>query len=124
MLNSGPISYLLHGIIEYIAGVAFVVAPFLLGYEDGVAKAVSIVIGVIILIVAAMSNSPVGLAKALPVSAHVALDLILGVSLIALPFVLGFSDEGAALAFFMVLGIAHLLITIGTRFPAKLTESL
>jgi hypothetical protein len=36
--------------------------------------------------------------------------------LIASPFVFGFSDDGTATAFFIVLGVAHLLITIATRF--------
>jgi hypothetical protein len=124
MLNKGPIPHAVHGIIEYIAGVAFVVAPFLFGYHSGTAKAVSIAIGVLILVIAAMSDNPVGLARALPVIAHVALDVVLGVVLIAAPFVLGFSNEGGPTAFFMVLGIAHLLITIGTRFPAKLTPTV
>ena len=38
--------------------------------------------------------------------------------LIAAPFLFGFSDESAPTAFFIVLGVAHLLITIGTRFRA------
>ena len=36
--------------------------------------------------------------------------------LIASPFLFGFSDDTNETAFFIVLGVAHLLITIATRF--------
>ena len=47
---------------------------------------------------------------------HVLLDYALAAILVAAPFLFGFSDETAPTAFFIVLGVAHLLITIGTRF--------
>ena len=46
------------------------------------------------------------------------LDYVLAVFLIASPFMLGFSDDGTAAAFFIVLGVVHLLLTIATRFVA------
>jgi hypothetical protein len=50
------------------------------------------------------------------VSVHVVLDYFVVVLLIAIPFIFGFSDEGAPTAFFIALGVTHLLVTIGTRF--------
>ena len=47
---------------------------------------------------------------------HVLLDYTLAGVLVASPFLFGFTDESAPTAFFIVLGVAHLLITIGTRF--------
>jgi hypothetical protein len=44
------------------------------------------------------------------------LDYILAILLIASPFLFGFSDDGTATAFFIVLGVLHLLLTIATRF--------
>jgi len=38
--------------------------------------------------------------------------------LIAAPFLFGFSDESSPTAFFIIIGVSHLLITIGTRFKA------
>ena len=46
------------------------------------------------------------------------LDYVLAIFLIASPFLLGFSDDGTAAAFFIVLGVVHLLLTIATRFVA------
>lgn len=116
MLREGPIPRFVHGIIEYVAGVVFLVAPFLLSFDSGAATAVSIIVGVVVLAIAAATEGPTSLVNQIPVSAHVALDYVLAVLLVALPFIAGFSSETAPTAFFIALGIAHLLITIGTRF--------
>jgi SPW repeat len=49
----------------------------------------------------------------------VMLDYILALFLIASPFILGFSDDGTAAAFFIVLGVVHLVLTIATRFVVE-----
>ena len=116
MLRQGPISLLLHGVIEYLAAVVLIVAPFALNFHSSAAKAVSIVAGVLVLVVAATTAGRTSLVDSLPLSAHILLDYALAAVLIAAPFLFGFSKEGAPTAFFIVLGVAHLLITIGTRF--------
>jgi hypothetical protein len=116
MLRQGPIPVVVHGAIEYVAGVLFVIAPFVLAFDSGAAKAVSIIVGLVVLIVAAATDGPTSLVNQIPISAHVALDYVLAALLVALPFIAGFSGETAPTAFFIVLGVAHLLITIGTRF--------
>jgi hypothetical protein len=45
-------------------------------------------------------------------------DVGLAAVLIAAPFLFGFNGESAPTAFFIVLGVGHLLMTIGTRFHA------
>ncbi len=116
MMRDGPIPIFLHGVIEYLAGVAFIAAPFLLSYDSGTAVALSIAVGVVILIITASTDSPTGLMHQIPRAAHVVLDFVLVVALIALPFLGSFSNETAPTAFFVVVGVLHLLITIGTRF--------
>jgi hypothetical protein len=116
MLRDGPIPRFLHGVIEYLAGVLLIAAPFLFGFEDGAATAVSIVAGVMVLVIAASTEGPSSLVDSIPVSVHVLLDYALVAVLVASPFLFGFTDESAPTAFFIVLGVAHLLITIGTRF--------
>jgi hypothetical protein len=116
MYRQGPIPAFVHGVIEYIAGVLLVAAPFLFSFESDGATAVSIVAGVIILIVAASTAMSTGLIKSIPVQAHVVLDYILAALLIASPFIFGFTDDGTATAVFIALGVFHLLMTIATRF--------
>ncbi|MBA3245607.1 MAG: SPW repeat protein [Actinobacteria bacterium] len=116
MLRQGFVPFFVHGVIEYAAGALFVAAPFLLGFDSTAATAVSIVIGIAILVVAASTDSPTGLSRTIPVKAHVALDLLVAAGLVAAPFLFGFSDETNPTAFFIVLGVVHLLLTIATRF--------
>jgi hypothetical protein len=99
-----------------VAAVIFIAAPFVFGFDSDAATAVSIVVGVALLVITASSDLPTGLAKTLPVTIHAVIDLIAAVFLIAAPFLFGFTDEAAPTAFFIILGVAHLLLTIGTRF--------
>jgi len=118
MLRQGPISRFVHGVIEYAAGVLLIAAPFLFGFVDGAATAVSIIAGVLVLVVAASTEGASSLVPSIPISVHVLLDFALAAVLVASPFLFGFTDESAPTAFFIVLGVAHLLITIGTRFKS------
>jgi hypothetical protein len=123
MLRDGPIPRAIHGMIEYVAGVLFIAAPFLFGFEDGYAVGVSIAVGVLILVMAAATVGPTGLIHSVPVTVHAAVDYGLAAFLIAAPFIFRFNDEGAPTAFFIVLGVAHLLVTIGTKFKETTSSS-
>ena len=123
VLRQGPIPLFVHGVIEYAAGVLFVIAPWLFAFDSGAAKAVSIVVGIVILVVAAATDSPTGLSRTIPIKGHVVLDFVLAIALIAAPFLFGFSDETNPTALFVALGIVHLLLTIATRFLPRASAS-
>ena len=122
MLRQGPVPLFLHGVIEYLAAVLLIVAPFLFNFHAGAAKAVSIVAGVVLIVVAASTAGRTSLVDSLPLPVHILLDYALAVALIASPFLFGFSHEGAPTAFFIILGVVHLLVTIGTRFRSDADE--
>jgi hypothetical protein len=118
MLREGPIPAVVHGAWEYSVALLFVAAPFLFGFEGGTTIAVCIVSGLILLVFTAASDLPSGLVKQIKSPIHATVDLVLALALVAAPFFFGFrTRESGALALFIVVGIAHLLITIGTRFP-------
>jgi len=119
MMRQGPIPRFVHGVIEYLAGVLLLAAPFLLSFDSGAATAVSVVAGLVVLAVAASTEGPTGLIASITTSVHMMLDFGLAGALVASPFLFGFSGETAPTAFFIFLGAAHLLITIGTRFGAR-----
>lgn len=116
MLREGPIPRFVHGVVEYAAGVLLIVAPFLFSFESDAATAVAILAGVVVLVVASITDGPTSLVNQLPLSMHVLLDYALAAVLIAVPFLFGFSGETAPTVFFIALGVTHLLVTIGTRF--------
>jgi hypothetical protein len=124
MLREGPIPRFAHGVIEYIAAVALIAAPFVLSFDSNSAIAASLIVGVLVLIVAACTDGPTSLVNQIPLAVHFTLDWILALALIALPFVAGFSDETNPTVFFLALGVLHLLVTIGTRFRPREDTSL
>lgn len=107
MLREGPIPRFVHGLIEYAAGALLIVAPFALDFESDAASAVSIVAGVALLAIAASTEGPTSLVNQIALSIHLLLDYVLAVLLIAVPFLFGFSEEGAPTAFFIEIGRAH-----------------
>jgi hypothetical protein len=116
VLRQGRVPPWAHGLLEYGAGVLLLGAPFLFTFDSDAATAVSIVVGLGVIVLAALTANWTGLAKVIPLGVHVLFDVALVALLVAAPFVFGFSDEAAATAFFMVLGVWHLLLTIATRF--------
>jgi hypothetical protein len=116
VFKQGPVPAFVHGIVEYAAAILFIAAPFLFDFTEDAATALSLVAGVLILIVAACTHWRTGLIDSIPVHAHAVLDYVIALFLIASPFILGFTDDGTAAAFFIVLGVVHLLLTIATRF--------
>jgi hypothetical protein len=117
MVRQGPIPAFVHGVIEYVWAALLIAAPFLFSYHaDGTATAVSVVAGVVVLLITAASALPTGLIKSIPVHAHIVLDYILAGLLIAAPFIFAFNADGTPTAFFIALGVVHLLLTIATRY--------
>ncbi len=122
MVTQGPIPRFVHGLIEYVAAVVLFAAPFVLSFDSNSAVAVSIIAGVVVLVVAASTDGPTSLVNQIPMPAHVVLDYVLAVVLIAMPFIAGFSNETNPTVFFIALGVVHLLVTIGTRFRREGTQ--
>ena len=118
MLRQGPLSRFLHGAIEYLVGVLLIAAPFLFAFESDAAVALSIVAGVLLIAVAASTEGAGSLIDSIPISIHLLFDFALAAVLIASPFLFGFTDESAPTALFLIIGVAHLLVTIATRFKS------
>ena len=93
MLKEGPVPVLVHGASEYVVGVLFIAAPFLFGFDSNAATAAAVVVGLVVLAFTASSDLPTGLVSSVTIGVHVTVDLVLAVLLVALPFILGFTDE-------------------------------
>jgi uncharacterized membrane protein HdeD (DUF308 family) len=119
VLRQGPIPRFVHGVIEYLAGGVLIAAPLVANFHSSTAEGVSIVLGVLVIVLAASTDGSTSLVDSVPLAAHVTLDYLLAALLIASPFIFGFSDQATPTAFFIVLGVLHLLVTIGTRFSKR-----
>src|SRR3954453_1741758 len=117
MLRQGPISLTVHALLEPVIAALLIASPFLFGFSgEGAPTAVAILIGVAVLVVGMSTRWRVSLVKAIPISVHLTIDLIVGALLIASPFLFGFSDDAAPTAFFLVIGVGELLAALGTRW--------
>ena len=116
MFKQGPIPAFVHGVIEYLAAILFIAAPFIFDFTEDAPTAVSLAVGVLLLVIAASTHWRTGLIDTIGVHAHAMLDYVLAIFLIAAPFIFGFDDDTTATAFFIVLGVVHLMMTIATRF--------
>lgn len=113
------VPWIVHSAVEYAAAVLLLAAPFLFGFGSDTAKWTSIALGIVVLLVAVISRSPLGLTKSLAVSAHATLDYVLAVVLVLVPFILGFAGDTAAVTFFVLLGVAHAALSLLTAFPHR-----
>jgi SPW repeat-containing protein len=118
LLRRGSIPLGLHGLLEYGAGVLLIASSSLF-YSEDTATAVSILLGAAVLAITALSDMPTALLRRIPISTHILLDFTIGVLVVASPFIFGFDDDGAALASFLLIGIAYLLLTALTRFQKR-----
>lgn len=83
-----------HGVIDYLWGLALFASPWVLGFADvPVAKWVAVVFGVGAILYSMFTAYEFGVLRIIPMSLHLILDGIAGALLAASPFLLGFSDE-------------------------------
>lgn len=104
-----------HGTIEYLAGIFVILAPFIFGFREDIAFPVFVGVGVVIVVLGLLSPEPTGVTALLPASVHSGIDYILAVFLLIAPFVFGF--ETVPETIFILLGVAHLVVSLLTRYP-------
>jgi uncharacterized membrane protein HdeD (DUF308 family) len=115
-LRRNAVPLFVHGIVEYGVGALSIVAPFLLSFDSDTATIVSILLGAAIVVMGFVTEAPTGVARNMPIASHVVLDYVVSLVAIVAPFVFGFTDDGAATAYFIVIGVCFLLLTVATRY--------
>ncbi len=111
-----PIAPRLHGVLDYVVVVVFLLAPALLGLS-GLAAMVSYVLAGVHLLMTVLTAFPLGLAAVVPFSLHGTVEVVVGVLLAVLAFAL---FEGVATGFYLAMGLVILLVWALTdyRSPA------
>lgn len=86
-----------HGVIDYIVGVILFFAPGIFGfaYVGGPAVLIPKIMAIGILIITILTRFEVGIIKIIPMSAHLVLDYLGSIFLIASPWLFGFADNPA-----------------------------
>jgi hypothetical protein len=83
-----------HGVIDYLWGIALMASPWLFGFADVAAATwVAIVFGAGAILYSAFTAYELGFVKILPMSMHLILDGLGGAVLATSPFLFGFADR-------------------------------
>ncbi len=100
-----------HAPLDYIVGVLLVAAPWIFQFSDVTsATAVSIVLGIGLIVYSLFTNYELGVWKVAPMAVHNLIDVIAGALLAASPWIFGFADESANVWVpFVVIGVAAAL---------------
>jgi hypothetical protein len=116
-----------HAVIDYVVGVALIAAPWLFGFANlgGPAVWTPIIIGAVIILYSLATRYEYSLIGAIPMPAHLTLDVISGAFLATSPWILGYADQ--IWIPHVVVGVAEVLIalvtkTVPKRLPARPTE--
>ena len=114
-----------HAFADYAVGILLIVVALAYNGSAG-ATATGVVVGAVVLLVSALTRYPLGIVKVLPFTIHSAGDYLAAALLIAAPFVLNFADaEGGIAAFYVVMGIAVLAVSLITNYqysPKRQTQ--
>jgi hypothetical protein len=107
------ISPRVHGVLDYASAALFLLAPTLFGF-DGAPAVLSRSLGVAYALFSLATAYPLGVVRTIPFPAHVALDVVLGVLLLAAPWLLGFSADDTARNFYLAIGAVSVVVPLLT----------
>jgi SPW repeat len=104
------ISIKAHGALDYITVSGFALLPSIFGLT-GTPAYLSYFLAVVHLLMTILTNFPLGVLRAIPVGIHKAVEMVVGPTLIASPWILGFATNAAARNVFICAGL--IIIAVG-----------
>ena len=116
------ISARIHGMLDFVIVVVFLLAPLLVGL-GGSPAAISYTLAVVYLLMTLMTRFPAGRWKTIPFFVHGIVELIVGIALLILPSFAGYSPGSPARRFYLAMGAAILVIWALTAYPARDAEA-
>ena len=115
-----------HNVLDYVLGVALILSPPVFGFSDvPAARSTCLNLGFSIIAYSLFTRYRWSIFKLIPIGVHMALDIILGASLILAPWVLGYRPliTGGQLLVHFVLGLGAILMVGVTRSRTEATLS-
>jgi hypothetical protein len=113
----------LHGVLDYVAAVVLVLAPFGLGFWNTnlFAAFLSLAVALALLVYSLITDYSYSISGAISFRIHLVFDTLLGLLSIAAPFIFGFT--GLVRIYYVVMGVGVLLVVTFTH-PAVEDEHL
>jgi len=109
----------MHAYLDYPVALLLMAGPFVLGLgaSHPFALWLSVVTGVAALLLTILTDHHLGVFRVLPYPLHVAVDGVVGVTLLIAPLALGFS--GIDLAYYLANGLAVLMVVSLSKPASK-----
>lgn len=105
-----------HGMLDYLVGVVLIAAPWIFGFNDNeTARWVTIAIGAAAIVYSLLTDYELGVARVIPMPAHLELDIMSGALLAVSPWLFGFADE---------VWIPHVIVGVFEIIAALSTETV
>ncbi|TRC89701.1 hypothetical protein FJV80_07875 [Mesorhizobium sp. WSM4310] len=116
-MNIRFVTKTVHAFLDYPVALGLMATPFLLGlgHANPLALWVSVATGVAALILTLFTDHRTGVVRVLPYGLHIAVDRLVGVTFVAVPFVLGL--QGLDAWYYWANGAAVLLVTFVLNAP-------
>lgn len=114
-----------HGIVDYLAAVALIVAPFILqlGSSNPLAPWISVVTGILVIIVSLATKYRYGAFKIIPFGGHLTLDLLVATIFMLVPFF--FTLAGLDAAYFYINAVVvYLVVAVTASEVFQLTNKV
>jgi len=102
----------MHATLDYVVGALLIALPWIFHFADvPAATAVAMGVGTAVLALSLLTAYEGGVFSILSMRAHLAFDALVGVLLVAAPWLFGFADEGANVWIpFVVAGAVSLVV--------------
>ena len=116
-MNIRFVTKTVHAFLDYPVALSLIATPFLLGIGRGnpLAFWVSVATGVAVFILTLFTDHKTGVIRVLPYWLHVAVDRLVGIIFVAVPFALGL--QGLDARYYLANGAAVLLVTLVLNAP-------
>ena len=117
-----------HGVLDYIVGIALIAAPFLFGfaYVGGIAVYLPIILGIGLILYSLVTKYELGVPgiKFIPMPYHLIFDFVAAALLAASPFLFGFSSKALNVWLpHLVVGIAVVLVVLVSKTHPKMVTT-
>jgi hypothetical protein len=110
----------IHGVIDYVTVLGLVLAAALFGH-GGISTMLAYALAGIHLVMTVLTAFPLGLIKVIPFKVHGMVELVVGIALVVLPWVLSgtveFSPNGRM--FFSAFGAVLIVVWLTTDYGAQ-----
>ena len=109
------ISSHVHGYLDYVTVVVFLLAPTLIGLT-GFPAQLAYALAAIHLVMTLVTDFPLGVVKLIPFTIHGWIERVVGPVLVLVSFIPGFASNTAAQAFYLVMGVVIILVGLLTDY--------